>query len=249
MKNYGVLITLFTFIAMAQAQDISRSKQMQYPRVKAAYVEKEQQLKADLGKINISYASVRVMLVGYKFEKRLDVYVSDHSEKSFQLLTSYPFCTLSGGLGPKRKEGDLQVPEGLYHIDRFNPSSSFHLSLGINYPNASDKMLSDKKHPGGDIFIHGNCVSIGCIPITDECIKSVYILCVEAVEKGQQQIPVYIFPCEMNEKNMSILKNNFSGNNIYLSFWENLSQAYQRWNNQHVLLRFSVDAKGNYVLK
>ena len=71
----------------------------------------------------------------------------------------------SGTMGPKRLQGDYQVPEGFYYINEFNPNSNYHLHLGLNYPNASDKILSDSLRPGGDIYIHGSCVSIGCIPL------------------------------------------------------------------------------------
>src|SRR5690606_11025729 len=99
--------------------------------------------------------------------------------EKFTLVKTYPVCSSSGLPGPKRKKGDRQTPEGFYHIDRFNPQSAFHLSLGINYPNSSDKILGHSD-PGGDIFIHGSCVTIGCVPLTDDLIKEVYVLAVEA---------------------------------------------------------------------
>lgn len=80
-------------------------------------------------------------------------------------------CMQSGTLGPKRMEGDYQMPEGFYYINEFKPYSNFHLALGINYPNASDKVLSDARRPGGDIYIHGGCVSTGCIAISDQPIE------------------------------------------------------------------------------
>lgn len=109
-------------------------------------------------------------------------------------VCTYPFCASSGILGPKRKEGDRQIPEGIYYINHFNPVSNFHLSLGINYPNPSDKILSDPAQPGESFYIHGNCVTIGCIPISDDKIKELYILAVEAYNNGQVKIPVHIFP-------------------------------------------------------
>ncbi|MEJ7677428.1 MAG: L,D-transpeptidase family protein [Segetibacter sp.] len=87
-------------------------------------------------------------------------------------------CVLwHGAIGPKRLQGDYQVPEGFYYINEFNPKSTYHLSLGINYPNASDRVLSDSIKPGGDIYIHGNCVTIGCIPLQNDQIEELYILC------------------------------------------------------------------------
>src|SRR5690606_40100008 len=145
-------------------------------------------------------------------EKIIEVWVKGHNTTTYQLLCRYDCCTTSGTLGPKRREGDLQIPEGVYHINHFNPQSNFHLSLGINYPNASDKILSDPSKPGGAIYIHGNCVTIGCIPITDDKIKELYIMAVEAKNSGQQKIPVYIFPSRLDPAGMAALKREYNDN-------------------------------------
>lgn len=83
----------------------------------------------------------------------------------------------------------MQVPECFYNIEIFNPASSYYLSLGINYPNLSDKIKGEKSKLGGDIFIHGSTVTIGCILITDDKIKEVYIYSIYAKENGQNKIP------------------------------------------------------------
>jgi murein L,D-transpeptidase YafK len=85
-------------------------------------------------------------------------------------------------------EGDYQVPEGFYYINEFNPKSAYHLSLGLNYPNASDKVLSDSIKPGGDIYIHGNCVTVGCIPLQNNQIEELYVLAANAKNAGQDFI-------------------------------------------------------------
>ena len=77
----------------------------------------------------------------------------------------------------------------------------YHLSLGINYPNASDRILSDSEKPGGSIYIHGHCVSTGCIPISDEPIEELYVIAGAAKSRGQEFIPVHIFPIKYNVKN------------------------------------------------
>jgi len=86
---------------------------------------------------------------------------------TYTLVKNYPICATSGLLSPKRRFGDEQVPEG------FNPQSNFQLSLHVSYPNAADR-ISGSKQNLGDIFLDGNCVTIGCIPITDDEIKEVY---------------------------------------------------------------------------
>ena len=88
--------------------------------------------------------------------------------------------------GHKQFEGDGRTPEGRYFIDRRNPNSSFHLSLGISYPNAADRAFAQSmgKSPGGDIFIHGGPRpgidrggpdwTAGCIAVTDEEMEVIY---------------------------------------------------------------------------
>jgi murein L,D-transpeptidase YafK len=111
----------------------------------------------------------------------------------------------SGAMGPKRMEGDYQVPEGFYYINEFNPNSLYHLSLGLNYPNASDRILSDSSRPGNNIYIHGNCVSTGCIPISDVPIEELYYIASNVKAQGQDFIPVHVFPVRYNlKKSMDI---------------------------------------------
>ena len=102
--------------------------------------------------------------------------------------------------GAKRIQGDYQVPEGFYYINEFNPHSNYHLALGLNYPNASDKILSDSLRPGNGIYIHGSCVSVGCIPVTDQDIEEIYIIASAAKASGEDFIPVHIFPFRYNQK-------------------------------------------------
>jgi murein L,D-transpeptidase YafK len=248
-KSKWIIIGLLLLFLpnMALAEDVSKSKQLTYPRVREAYNQKEKTLKKELEQQQYSWGEFELLVVGYKYEKELEIHLRKKgSVDKFQLFRTYAFCTLSGNLGPKRIQGDLQVPEGFYFIDRFNPSSQFHLSLGLNYPNASDKILSDPQKPGGDIFIHGDCVSIGCIPITDELIKELYVLCVEAREAGQKQIPVYLFPFRMTEEKFN------TGVSLYpnhQAFWSNLKEGYALWLATQKMLHYQVDKKGAYVFK
>lgn len=224
-----------------------RSEQLKFRRVKAAYEEKEAGLKKLLQQKSISINSMQMLLVGNKKEKELQLWAKSKNEKKYRHIKSYDFCALSGELGPKRKMGDEQVPEGFYYIDRFNPSSNFHLSLGINYPNKSDRLLGDKINPGGDVFIHGNCVTIGCIPITDDKIKELYICSVEATNNGQKKIPVYIFPAKMNEQSFSSLCNEYKTSTALIAFWKQLQKGYNSWMDTKEALSFSIDEKGNYI--
>lgn len=177
----------------------------------------------------------------------MEIYAKDKSETTYKKLVSYDICTRSGELGPKRKQGDGQVPEGFYHIDRFNPSSSYYLSLGLNYPNQSDRKKSSASNLGGDIFIHGYCASIGCMPMTDDKIKEIYLYAVHAKNNGQAKIPVYVFPFKMTNQNFSLYKTKYSGNVKLLEFWTNLKSGYDKFERDKKELAITVDSKGDYV--
>jgi murein L,D-transpeptidase YafK len=153
----------------------------------------------------------------------------------------------SGGLGPKRKQGDRQVPEGFYEIEVFNPLSNYHLSLGINYPNKSDSIISKYTDKGGDIYIHGGCATIGCIPLTDEMIKEIYLLSVFAKEAGQKNLPVHIFPTRMENIDMARLIFGNSHKQELLDFWKNLRMGYTYFQVEKRLPIIEVDNEGKYV--
>ena len=94
------------------------------------------------------YPPQNIYLRIFKDEQILEVWTKRDVDKTYKKVCDYEFCATSGKLGPKRQEGDLQIPEGFYYIDRFNPNSNFFLSLGINYPNKSDKILGVKRQFG-----------------------------------------------------------------------------------------------------
>ncbi|MEJ0080656.1 MAG: L,D-transpeptidase family protein [Puia sp.] len=126
-----------------------------------------------------------IYIRSFKYDSEMEVWVKNKQNEKYKLFKTYKICALAGSLGPKRMAGDYQVPEGFYYINEFNPRSLYHLSLGLNYPNASDRMLCDLSQPGGDIYIHGSCVTTGCIPITDGQIEELYVLAAHAKDMGQ----------------------------------------------------------------
>jgi murein L,D-transpeptidase YafK len=107
-----------------------------------------------------------------------------HKDK---VLESYNFKLGFAPVGHKVHEGDGKTPEGLYRIDRRNPNSKFHLSLGISYPNEDDRAVAAalEKSPGGDIFIHGqkrpgeknrHDWTWGCISVSNKEIEDIYAM-------------------------------------------------------------------------
>ena len=152
---------LFILFALMLPQNSFKETQLRNVRVKTAYTEKEGTVKDYFTTKKLKYEKFNLFIRAFKKEQKLEVWIRETGKEAYALLHTYDFCAVSGTLGPKRKEGDYQIPEGIYSINHFNPLSNFYLSLGINYPNASDRILSDPKTPGGNIYIHGNCVTIG----------------------------------------------------------------------------------------
>jgi murein L,D-transpeptidase YafK len=174
--------------------------------------------------------NLKIYLRAFKSEKQIELWGKNDSDTKYMLIKTYDVCRTSGRLGPKRKQGDLQIPEGFYHINRFNPNSNFYLSLGINYPNKSDKILGIKGNLGGDIFIHGACVTIGCLPITDDKIKELYIFCIEARNNGQSKIPITIFPSKLSETEFKRLTEKYSSDSDKVGLWTDLKKGYDIFN-------------------
>ncbi len=155
-----------------------------------------------------------------KESNELEVWIQPKDQETYSLFKTYKICYYSGDLGPKTKQGDGQSPEGFYFINagRFNPWSSFHLSLNMGYPNAYDR---SKNYTGNYLMIHGNCVSIGCYAMTDEGIEEIYTLAHKAVENGQSFFRVHSFPFRMTAEKM---RQNAS--HKWFDFWQNLKTGY-----------------------
>jgi murein L,D-transpeptidase YafK len=238
-------ILLLIGIVMIVQELSFKEKQLQHSRVKLAYEEKEKTVQRYFENSKLPYKGFSLFIRAFKAERIVEAWVKAADESSYTLLTSFPFCATSGELGPKRKEGDLQIPEGIYTLNHFNPQSNFYLSLGVNYPNASDKILSDKKSPGSAIYIHGNCVTIGCIPLTDDKIKELYILAVEARSNGQKNIFIHIFPSRLDGPGYSKLQS-VSPKSPHLNFWENLKTIFEDFEKTKTLKNVKVNAKGEY---
>ena len=219
--------------------------QVQNQRVAAAKYEKRFAIKQLFRDRGIAYPAEQVFVRIFKRERLLELWAQSAGQDTFALLKSYEICALSDKLGPKRAQGDLQTPEGFYYIDDFNPRSGFHLSLHIDYPNRSDRVLG-RDNLGGDIFIHGGCKTEGCMAVTDENIKEIYWIAVEARDNGQTRIPVHIFPTRLNDNNMAQLMNVFAKERDLLRFWSNLKPGYDYFAQNKKLPDVTVNARGRY---
>jgi len=143
-------------------------------------------------KAKVSYPPREVTLIALKQEKKLELWARDSGE--FRFIRDYFIVTASGEVGPKLRQGDRQVPEGVYRIAGLNPNSHYHLSMKINYPNEFDlfhAMQEGRTDLGSDIFIHGKTASIGCLAMGDKAIEELFVL---TAQVGVENVKVVIAP-------------------------------------------------------
>lgn len=138
----------------------------------------------------------------FKEESELEVWKA-RPDGRYLLVKTFPVCNWSGALGPKQALGDQMAPEGFYGFgaDGLKPDSKYHLALNVGYPNALDRALG---RTGDFIMVHGKCISVGCFAMTDDLIEEVYALARDAIEGGEQRVPVHIFPFRMTAANLKI---------------------------------------------
>lgn len=126
--------------------------QLEHYTVFQAYKDKAEEAYAKLKAQDIDHFNCQVFIRAFKFEEDVEVWAKNIQDSTYKLITTYKFCNNVGELGPKRKEGDMQIPEGFYSLSKFNPTSVYFLSLKIDYPNESDVVFADKRNPGGMIL-------------------------------------------------------------------------------------------------
>jgi murein L,D-transpeptidase YafK len=181
-----------------------------------------------------------VLLRGFKREKELEIWLAD-ATGTYQLFDTLPICALSGVLGPKRAEGDRQVPEGVYAVTarQLNPASSYHLAMNIGYPNEYDRR---KNRTGSAIMIHGACASIGCLAMTDAGIEPVYALVEAALAAGVAEIPVFLHPFRPGAKPAPEPPEDA------VRLWKSLHLLDQTFTTTRRRPRVGLDADGDYTV-
>lgn len=223
-------------------RDAARSVDSTLPgpaRAAAAAARVRPLLETDLRKKGLHFGDP-VFLRAFKEENELEIWMRDRETGRFRHFRTYPVAAASGELGPKLSEGDGQVPEGFYRVDRdaFKPDSDFHLAFNIGYPNAFDRAHS---RTGSFIMIHGRDRSIGCLAMTDPLIEEIYTLCAAALEEGQPSFQVHVFPFRMTDNRMAR-----AADNEWFAFWTNLRVGFDRFEESHIPPRVTVD-EGNYT--
>lgn len=244
-----VLVLLSLVPGVSNAQNSFVDEQKNSFRVANVFNNKEVQLQKEFEAKGLEWPAKFVYIRSFKYDSQLEVWVKSNYKDKYKLFKTYKVCMQSGTMGPKRLQGDFQVPEGFYYINEFNPRSAYHLSLGLNYPNASDRILSDSLRPGNAIYIHGSCVSVGCIPVTNDEIEELYIISTYAKANGEDFIPVHVFPFRYNQKkSLEYFKTTAKNNEPLEKFAMELKVAFDKFEETKQLPLILIDNKGDYVI-
>jgi len=140
----------------------------------------------------VAFPAKELLFRVFKKEAQVEVWAGGGKEPLARVAT-YGICAASGELGPKRAEGDMQVPEGFYTLSYFHPESAYYLAALVDYPNLSDKIRGSAT-PGGQIMMHGSCASIGCISMTDERMEELYLMAWSTWRDRGTRTHVHSFP-------------------------------------------------------
>jgi murein L,D-transpeptidase YafK len=223
-----------------------QEQQFRCSRVRAAAAAKGAAVEAAFRAAGVAWPPREIYLRGFKMEQELELWARGSRSEAFRRVAAYPVCASSGRSGPKRRQGDMQVPEGCYRVNIFNPWSRFHLSLGIDYPNLADRRREGAGDLGGEIFIHGGCATIGCLPLTDDGIEQVYLAAVAAADAGQDAIPVHLFPLRFNNALFPALAADNAFDPSLVPFWQDLRAIYDHFERTRRLPRITIDRAGRY---
>jgi murein L,D-transpeptidase YafK len=169
----------------------------------------------------------------FKEESEMEIW-KQNRDGEFVLLKTYPICRWSGDLGPKKKQGDRQAPEGFYTITpgQMNPASNYYLAFNTGFPNAYDRVMG---YTGSELMVHGDCSSRGCYAMTDAQIQEIYALARESFFGGQKAFQLQAFPFRMTALNMAKHRNNPN-----FAFWKMLKEGYDNFNATHQEPRVAV---------
>lgn len=162
----------------------------------------------------------------FKEEAEMEIWKMNR-DGEYALLKTYPICRWSGDLGPKKKEGDRQAPEGFYTITpgQMNPASNYYLAFNTGFPNAYDRSWG---YTGSELMVHGDCSSRGCYAMTDEQIQEIYALARESFFGGQKAFQLQAMPFRMTALNMAKHRNNSN-----FAFWKMLKEGYDHFEATH----------------
>lgn len=240
-----LLLILLLLAAGLHAQTSFLKQQLKYGRVASAYKEKWPAISKNLKAKAVDSANYKVLIRIFKQEELLEVWLKSKNADRYVHYGDFAICRSSGELGPKRTEGDYQVPEGFYTVNFFNAFSAYHLGMQVDYPNQSDRILGKRPY-GGQIMIHGDCVTIGCIPITDDKIKELYLICLFSKGAGYA-VQVEGYPFRLGDAKLAAATEKFDKK--LTDFWANLKMVYDYFEKNKKVPVIGVDKNGLYQLR
>lgn len=219
------------------------------PRLSRIRKRVQPDLEAHFAALGLAYPPERAFLRAFKHEGELELWAATTASDALTRVETHPICATSGVLGPKRRYGDGQVPEGVYSIHRYNAWSGFHMSLRVDYPNASDRIRGVRGRLGGAIMVHGDCVTIGCIPIENGPIERVFLTVLDASRAGKRKVPIHVFPARMDAAGMRTLEAHAAKDPDLLAFWRELQPIYRAFEDTQRVPEVDIDPKtGAYAL-
>ncbi len=154
----------------------------------------------------LAYPPREIALLAFKDAAALELYARE-PQQAWRWVKRYPVLAASGQRGPKLAEGDQQVPEGVYRVESLNPNSRFHLSLRLDYPSDFDRDMAQRDgrtQLGGDIMIHGGCVSVGCLALGDEAAEELFVLAAQLAALGGSPLRVLIAPTDFRRGELEL---------------------------------------------
>lgn len=247
----GALALVATGMALAGSalkvpEGALAAAQQRYARVAAARQSQGRTLDRLFGKAGVPYPAP-LFVRAFKEEGVVELWGAPAGAAPLQKITTWPFTGYSGELGPKRRRGDRQIPEGFYLLDGFNGVSRYHLSIHVSYPNASDRQRGNPRHPGSNIFIHGNERTDGCIPIGDRAIEQLYIAVLDSQNAGYTT-PVHIFPCRFDTPSCArLLRATTRPRSGLATFWSNLEEGFWHFAATGTLPLVGINVDGRYT--
>ncbi len=153
----------------------------------------------------VAYPPTKITMVAIKQDRRLELYAAGDDD-DFRFVRAFPILAASGELGPKLKEGDRQVPEGIYRIRELNPNSLYHLSLWLDYPNDFDQARASedgRTELGSEIMIHGSDQSRGCLAMGDEAAEDLFVL---SALTGIENVTAIVAPVDFRQRPFDLPK-------------------------------------------
>jgi murein L,D-transpeptidase YafK len=246
MASTRFLLLSATLLLLAPAADAKAvgARTTRWPRTVLA---KRSALPAIFRSVGLDYPAVHAVIRVLKRERQLELWASG-DRKRYRLVKRYAVCAASGVLGPKRRLGDEQVPEGFYSVTSFNPWSRYHSALVLDYPNRADRIQAGAHDPGNSILIHGKCVSIGCVALEDDDVAELFLAAHDAYRRGRRPIAVQIFPARLDAQGMARLRREHATRPALLEFWSRLQPAFEQLEREGTLTRIRIDRRGRYLL-